>query len=437
MTHMSKNNTSLKSWWIGALAVAVVAGPLLSGCTRKSEGAAAEDHIVTVDVAPVLNSTIQLKVSGDAVLYPAQQAAITPKVTAPVKKFFVDRGAHVHAGEVLAELESQDLSDAANESQAAYEVAEANYETAAKGTVPQEVQKADLDTRSAKDAMDAAQKLYDNRVKLLNEGAISQKDVNDAFVTLNQAKAQYEVAHKHSDDLQAFGKDQELKAAAAQRDVAKAHFETAQAQAGYGKIISPISGVVTDRPVYAGETPPNGGPFITIMDISHIIARTHISQREASLLKVGDPANLVPDGAAPIPGKVTQISAALDPASTTVEVWVEAANPNEQLRPGASMHLEMIAKTVENALVIPYAAVLTSSSGSTSVIVIDADNAPHKKSVTLGIRDGANVEVTDGLTNGDRVVTLGAFELAKLDPDVFDKTKVSIAPPKDDDDDDK
>jgi multidrug efflux pump subunit AcrA (membrane-fusion protein) len=81
--------------------------------------------------------------------------------------------------------------------------------------------------------------------------------------------------------------------------------------------------------------------------------------------------------------------------------------------------------------------VLTGATGNTSVIVVDSENKPHKKSVTLGIRDGANVQVVEGLDSGERVVTGGAFELAKLDPDVFDKTKVKIAPPKEEPDEDE
>ena len=80
---------------------------------------------------------------------------------------------------------------------------------------------------------------------------------------------------------------------------------------------------------------------------------------------------------------------------------------------------------------------LTSTSGTTSVIVIDADNKPHKTTVTVGIRDSGKVQVTDGLQSGQRVVTTGAFELAKLDPDILEKTKVQIAPAKEDEDEDK
>ena len=132
--------------------------------------------------------------------------------------------------------------------------------------------------------------------------------------------------------------------------------------------------------------------------------------------------------------EVTQISPALDTTSTTVEVWVQVPNPDGRLRPGSSQRVEIIARTVPSALVIPEAAVLTSSLGTTSVMVIDPENKPHKETVTLGIRDSGKVQVTDGLQNGQRVVTTGAFELAKLDESVLAKTNVRIQPPKEEED---
>src|SRR5206468_6873229 len=138
---------------------------------------------VTVDVAPVLSTSISLKVTSDALLYPLQQASIIPKTSAPVKKFYVDRGARVRAGQLLAELENRDLTAAVAETQAAYEQAEANYQTVLRATGPEEAQKSEIDVRTAKEVMDQQQKLYESRQALYKEGAISQKDVNDAQVT--------------------------------------------------------------------------------------------------------------------------------------------------------------------------------------------------------------------------------------------------------------
>ncbi|HZT76829.1 MAG TPA: efflux RND transporter periplasmic adaptor subunit [Vicinamibacterales bacterium] len=406
----------------------VLACLAIAACRGKKAEEAAP--VVTVDVAPVLLSQIQQTIRSEAVVYPKQQAAIVPKVTAPIKKTFVQRGAKVKAGQLLVELENQDLAGAASESRATYEQAQATYETTAKATVPQEMQKAELDARAAKDALDAQQAVYDNRQRLFREGAIAEKDVNDARAALSQARSNFETAQKKVQDLQGFARDQELKAAAAQRDAARGRLESAEAQLGYSRITSPIDGVVTDLPYYAGETPPSGQPVVTVMDTSRVIARTHVSQSEAAELKVGDDANIVGTGGIPYPGKVTQISPALDAGGTTVEVWVQADNPDGALRPGTSVKVEMIAQTVSNTLVIPEKAVMTSPAGATFAIVIDQNNVPHRRKITVGIRDSGKAQVTDGLDSGQRVATTGAFELFKLEPDVLTKTKVQIAPAK-------
>src|ERR1041384_8267692 len=130
-----------------AKTIAILCGLLFFGCTaKKDEAKTEEEHVVTVDVAPVLSSPISQKITAEALLYPLLQAAIVPKISAPVKKFYVDRGAHVQA----AELENSDLSGAVGESQAAFDQAEANFQTISKSTVPEETQKADIDVRTAK-----------------------------------------------------------------------------------------------------------------------------------------------------------------------------------------------------------------------------------------------------------------------------------------------
>ena len=258
----------------------------------------------------------------------------------------------------------------------------------------------------------------------MKEGAVSAKDVDDASVALTQAKNQYDLSQKQYD----------LKVAEGAMNAAKGDTESANAQLSYTKITSPINGVVTDRPYYPGETPAPGTPVVTIMDISQIVARAHIAQLEASSLKSGRSCNdsRFPGQPIQVKGKVTLVSPAVDPNSTTVEVWVQAPNPKESLRPGTSVRVSMVAQTVPQAVVIPQAALLTSPDGVNSVIVLDSDNAPSKKKVKVGIRDDESktVQVTDGLAGGERVVTVGAFELANEDDPILAKTKIQVQAPK-------
>lgn len=401
-----------------SLMALVAAGILFSGCGTKEKAEATPTVTVQVDGAE--RGAIQRKVVTDAVLYPRDQAAIVPKVVSSVKKWYVDKGSHVKAGQLLGELENQDLTGAQMKSQGGLSQAEVTYQM--------QLQKSGQDLKFAKQSMDSVQKLYDSRVALYKEGAVSARDLDDASVALTQAKNTYDLTQKQFD----------LKAAESARDAAKGDTENATAMVSYSKINSPIDGVITDRPYYPGETPATGSPVITVMDLSQIVARAHVAQAEAASLKVGDEATIsVPGEPVHVKGKITLVSPAIDPNSTTVEVWVQAPNPKGSLRPGSSVRVTMVAETVKDTVVIPQAALLTTPDGLNQVIVLDTDNTPSKKKVKIGIKDGEakTVQITDGLQGGERVVTIGAFELANEDDPVLAKTKVQVQAPKMPDDD--
>jgi HlyD family secretion protein len=389
------------------------------GCSGEKQA----EPTVGVQVVPVKKATIEQAVTSEAILFPLAQSAIVPKISAPVKEFYVNRGSKVHAGQLLAKLESRDLAAAAQDNQGAYDQAQANYAIATASTLPEEIQKAQGDTKAAKLALEAEQKLYDSRQDLYKQGALPRKDLDQATVSLAQARSQYEIAQHHLDALMAGGKQQEIKSAKGQLQSAKGKYLGAEAQLGYSEIRSPIHGVVTDRPLYPGEMAAAGTPLLTVMDTTSVVARAHIPQEQAALLKVGDKATVAVAGGSgeddAIEGKVTVVSPALDPNSTTVEVWVQAKNPKGRLRPGTSVRISMLARTVPNAVVIPSAAVLTAPEGSNYVMVAGSDNRAHQKTVKTGIRQGDQVQILDGLAEGDRVVASGAYGLP-------DNTKIRV-----------
>lgn len=386
------------------------------GCSKKAEE---PQPVVTVQTAPAERKTIQQVITADAILFPRDQAAITPKVVAPVKTFYVTRGSRVHRGELLAVLENRDLAASEVENKGAYEQAEATYGLETGSALPEEWQKAELDLKTSKEAFDAEQKVYDSRRVLYEQGAMPRKELDASAVSLAQAKAQYELAEKHLAALESVGRKDQLKSAKGQLTSAQGKYEGAAAQLAYSEIHSPIDGVVTDRPYYAGETPAAGTPLLTVMDTSSVIARAHIPQSAAAYLKPGDPATITAPGAAAVPGKVTLVSPALDPNSTTVEVWVEAANPDGALRPGTAASIAIVARTIQNAVVVPASALLKTPEGSSMVMIVSANKA-RQVAVETGVREQNDLQVTKGLSGGETVIVNGAYGLP-------DNTQVKVA----------
>ncbi len=260
-----------------------------AACSSPSPEA---EPVVTVQTANAAQGSIADIVTADAVLYPLRQAAIVAKISAPVERFYVERGARVRAGQMLVVLEHRDLAAVVAQDQGLYEQARANYETVRQATVPADLQKAQLDVMTSKEALDVQQKIYDDRQMLFQQGAVPQRDVATASVALSQARSQYEVAGQHLLALQAVTQAQTLKTAEAQVASAKGQYDASQAQLGYATIRSPIDGYVTDRPFYAGEMASPGTPLLTVMDTSAVVARAPVPAAKAGTVIVGDSARL-------------------------------------------------------------------------------------------------------------------------------------------------
>ncbi len=403
-----------------AILLVAMALPLvfLQGCKKET----APEPQVTVQAEHPEQGPISEQVTADAILAPIAQAAIAPKISAPVKKFDVERGQWVHAGELLVTLENSDLTAAAMDNQGSLEAAQAAYATTTKAQVPEDVQKAESDFAQAKANLGLNQSIVNSRKQLFAEGAIPGRDLDTAQAALVQAQGAYDAAAKHLESVRSVGREAALKAAQGQLTSAEGKYKGAEAQVDYSEIRSPINGVVTDRPLFAGETAAAGAPLIIVMDTTILLAKTHIAQSLAQQLKVGDAAQVKAPGIAdPIPAKVSMVSPALDPGSTTVEVWLKIDNKAGKLKAGTAVKASIIGKTVAQALKVPDSAILTADDGTKSVMVIGSDGAAHRKPVTLGIENGTDVQVTSGLAPTDMVITTGSYGMDE-------GTKVQIGP---------
>jgi HlyD family secretion protein len=378
------------------------------------------EPVVAVQVTQAQRGEIQQVVSIEGVLFPKDQAAITPKISAPVKAFYVNRGSRVHKGQLLAVLENRDLAAAEVENKGALEQAQGAYGIQTSSALPEEWQKAQSDLELATKAYEAEQKVYESRQNLYQQGALPRKDFDQAAVGVIQAKAQYEIAQKHLAALEAAGKKNQLKSAKGQLSAAQGKYEGAAAQLSYSEIRSPINGVITERPLYAGEMAPAGTPLLIVMDTSSVIAKVHIPQDAAAVIKRGDEATLTAPGDVKITGKVTVVSPALDPNSTTVEVWVEAANTKGVLRPGTTVNVQMAARAVKDAIIVPTESLLKTPEGENVVMIAGSDGLAHQTPVEVGIREDDHVQITKGLNGGENVIVRGAYGLP-------DKTKITTS----------
>ncbi len=399
--------------------LALVCALFLQGCSKTKE--ADTSPVVTVQAEHPEIGTISEHIKADAILSPVAEAAISPKITAPIRAFYVQRGSRVKAGQLLAVLENRDLSAQALDNKGQYTAAQASFEMQTKAQVPEDYRKAELDVAQAKAQLDLQKQIVEARKKLFAEGAIPGRDYDTSAAALVQAQAAYDVARNHMNALKDVSRAATIQQALGQLSSAKAKYLAAEAQMSYSEVRSPIAGVVTDRPLFPGETASSGSTLITVMDTSSLYAKVHLAQTVAQQLKVGDAASvLIPGKNEPVPARVYLISPALDPGSTTVEVWLRVENRHGEYKAGTPVKTSITGKTVNKAVKVPLSAVLTATDGSKSVMVIGPDSIAHKRAVQLGINEGADVQVTQGLNGSETVITSGAYGLD-------DGTKVNVA----------
>ncbi len=296
---------------------------------------------------------------------------------------------------------------------------QATYATATQAQVPEEYQRAQLDVAQAKANLALNQSIVNARKQLFAEGAIPGRDLDTAQAALVQAQAAYETAVKHLEAQKSVARQASLEAAKGQLASAEGKYQGAEAQVAYSEIRSPISGVVTERPLFAGETVAAGSTLLTVMDTSVVLAKVHLAQELAQQLKLGDAATItVPGLAEPVLAKVSLISPALDPGSTTVEIWLRIDNKKGGLKVGTPVHASIVGREARQALTVPLSALLTAQDGSKSVMVVAC--RWHGAQQTGECRDHrrrtrADDEGTDSERYGDQLRQLRARRRDKGD----------------------
>jgi multidrug efflux pump subunit AcrA (membrane-fusion protein) len=399
--------------WSVLTVIALSLALTVSGCKKAaSDEESTEGAAVSVQAEHPTVGPISEEIPADAILAPLAQAAIAPRINAPIRAEYVQRGTHVHKGQLLVTLEDRDLQGSALDSRGAVTSAQAAYTTATQATIPEDVQKARLDVDQARANLEVANRTAEERKRLLAQGAIAGRDVDTAVAAAVQAQVTYDNALKHLQSVENTTRKTNAQTAQGQLTSAQGRLINAEAQISYANLRSPIDGVVTDRPLFPGETASAGSPVITVMDSSSLLAKLHIAQSAAQKLKLGGSADLfIPGLDEPQTATVSLISPALDPGSTTVEVWLKLSNPGGKFKVGTPVHAVLHGYTVPNALLLPPSAILPSEDGGTNVLVVQTDGTAKKRAVKLGLRTSDKVQILSGVAPSDLVITEGGYGL--------------------------
>ena len=414
----------------GCIAI-VCAGIWFANC--KAKPAEAEPAVVvSVRAAKAERQNIAANVSALGTINPAQQATVSAKISAPIAQMAILKNKAVRAGEIIAVLEARDLQAQKREAAALLEEAKLNARSLKAGAIPQAVAQTEKDVREAKANVENARATYDRRAALYKNGGISAKDLEAAKLALTTAEGQLTLAERTANLRTSAISPNDTALAETKIKEAEQRIATLATQLSYAVVRAPMSGIVTDQFQFKGEYAAAGAKLITISDISEIIIKAPFADTVAAQIKIGEAATVKPADAPDVTltGRVSLISRSSDPANRTVEVWVNLKNPGGRLRSGGAAEVAFATQHISDAVVIPATAVTLEASNADkgTVMVIDKNSVAHEKKVTIGIRTGDLIQITEGLSGDETVVTEGGYALP-------DGTKVQVSEEKDEKDD--
>ena len=396
--------TKSRKWTLAAVALGMV-GASAYGITTANGASTNIDpaRLATVERGPMVRSVV-----ATGKIEPITKVEIKSKANGIIERLAADVDHQVEAGQVLAELDKENLRARLREARANFEAARAALSAAEAQVAKYEVEAEAPEVAFAKSAFDRARSLNEQKL-------VSQEALDQARTTYEQAVNRQRASAAQS--LIGRAKVNEARAQVAQ---AGAAVERAEEELANATIKAPIRGTVLTRDVEIGSPVSsilnlgaNASLVMTLGDIQKVFVRGKVDEADIGLVTLGLPARITAESFKDkvFNGRVTQISpiGVEKDNVTTFEVEVSIDNPGQELKANMTANAEIVLDEHADALIIPEAAITYDNQKEASVEVADptADKGRRTVKVKVGIGNGTKTEVLEGLKQGERVVLPG------------------------------
>lgn len=384
---------------------------------RQTEKAGEEEAIVVVSVktAKAVRQPIAKKISAIGTIFPREQATVSASIGAQIKKMQLLKNAVVQKGDVIATLESRDLQAQRAEAIAALQEARLNQRGVTNSTIPQGNAQADKELRDARAAFENAKATYQRRKDLYAKGGISLKDLQASQLEFNNAENNLQLVERNVELRKKNANPNEVALAESRVKQAEERIKSIDVQISFTVIRAPITGIITDQFQFEGEYAASGARLVNIADTSEVIVKASFADSVVANLKDGDSVKILSNDLVGEErnGKVTLISRSTDTQNRTVEIWVNLGNGAGRLHAGSAAQVIVSTNQTVDAVTIPVSAVTLEASNADEgiVMVVGKDGKAHEKKVTVGIRNGDMIQISEGLNEGEEVITEGNYAL--------------------------
>ncbi len=405
----------MRRWLLPAAAVAAAA-VLAVLLLPRLRPAAAEERPPAVAVmqgrarrGPVART---LRYSGT--LSPAATITVPSKVAGRIEEVPVREGQLIFQGDLLAQIEDDALRLEAEQAQAAWQAARAQYQHARQGVRPEELENARSLVQKAQEDFAVADQAFQRSRKLYEAGAMARAAYEQAETAWRAARTGLENGRRTLAMLEEGGSPEEQEMARSQAQARRAAYDLAALQLSYARVLSPVAGIVARVLQEEGNTVAAGTPLVVMVQDDPIVARVAVPELHYGefLRRRGEIAALVRPLAyperKPFAGVVTAVAPTIEAASRTFTVEVQLDNASRLLRPGMYCDVELVVERTEAALLVPLSAVV--ERGDRQVVFVVGGGSPpaaEAREVTLGIESGEEVQILSGLSESDWIVVEG------------------------------
>jgi len=374
------------------------------GCGRREEGIAEKPATIHgAKIETIRLSPVEEEYEAVGTVRSKTTSNLSSKVVGNILAVHVREGDRVKIGQVLIEIDDRD-------SQSQLQKAEAGLREVREGLeeIEQNIHGAEA-ARGAAEAGRALALATFNRYKgLLEQKSASQQEFDEVQAKMKIAEAEADRSGRMLQALVA-KKNQVL----AKMEQAKADITRAQIYLGYGRITSPINGVVVSKQAEIGLLAAPGVPLMTLEDNSHY--RLEVSAEDSMLkqIRLGTPSRISIDavGLKEFSGRVTEIAPASDPASRSSTVKIDLLDVKGSSGSRAVLRSGLYGRArfpigEKQILKVPLKVILQRGQ-LVSVFVVDSSQVLHLRLIKTGKQYGDQLEVLSGLNDGDRIVVEG------------------------------
>jgi HlyD family secretion protein len=399
----SNHRSRRRRRWIVSGVISVL---LLVGAFFALNAALRPDNQIDASkLSSVERGDIARSVVATGKIQPKAKVEVKSKASGIVKQILVDYGTFVRQGQILMELDKEELQARLREAQANLQAAQAATESAEASHARNQVEAEGPDLPFLKTSMERARNLH-------QEGLMSKSLVEDAEKAYQLALNKQMIALRNVKVTFA-----EISRAKAQVAQAQAALDRAQEDLRYSTIVSPMDGLVLSRNVEVGDAVSSilvlGSQATLVMslgDVSDVYVLGKVDEADIGRVYFGQPARIVIESfkEKKFEGKVTKISplGVEKDNVTTFEVRVSIHNPGGELRANMTANAEIILEEKHNVLIVPENAVIYDKNRNSSLELPDpkATNGRRKVAAKLGISNGVRTELMGGLQEGQKVI---------------------------------